>query len=333
MSVTLRDVLTARRRIRGHVRRTPQAHSAWLSEVSGGRVQLKLESLQTTNSFKLRGAINAVAALIERGDGTVPRVVTASAGNHGRAMAWAAERLGARLTVFTSHDASRTKLNAIRGHGADLQDTASNYDEAERLAKRFALDTPASYLSPYSHPDVIAGAGTIGLEVLEEAPETETVLVPVGGGGLISGIAIAVKAMAPEVRVIGVEVEASQPFTTSLAAGRITEINVTETIADGLAGNMDPDTMTFDIIKTLVDDVVVVSEAALKQGIRGLVANEQLIAEGAGIAAVAAILGGAVEGCGRTVAVVSGANIDADRLIEILAARGESPASHRGPAE
>ena len=320
MSVTLRDVLTARRRIRGHVRETPQMHSAWLSEVNGGRVQLKLESLQTTNSFKLRGAVNAVTALIERKNGTVPHLVTASAGNHGRAMAWAAERLGVRLTVFTAHDASRTKREAIRRHGADLQDTASTYDEAERLAKRFARDTPATYLSPYSHPDVIAGAGTIGLELLEEAPETEAVLVPVGGGGLVSGIAIAVKAMAPEVKVVGVEVEASHPFATSLAAGRITDINVTETIADGLAGNLDPDAITFDIVKTLVDDVVVVSEAALKNGIRGLMANEQLLTEGAGIAAVAATLEGAAEGLGRSVAVVSGANIDTDRLIEILAA-------------
>ena len=253
MSITLEDVLRARERIAGHVRRTPLAPSLWLSEAAGGRVALKLESLQTTNSFKLRGAVNALSALVERSSGPqrALHVVTASAGNHGRAMAWAAERLGVRLTVFTAGDAPRTKRDAIRSHGADLRDTAADYDEAERLARVFAVEAPATLVSPYNHPDVIAGAGTIGLELLEDAPETRLVVVPVGGGGLVSGIAIAFKARAPGVRVVGVEVEASHPFRTSLAAGRISEISVGETIADGLSGNLDPDTVTFEIVKTL----------------------------------------------------------------------------------
>ncbi len=319
MSITLEDVLKARERVASHVRRTPLTHAHWLSDTTGGRISLKLESLQTTNSFKLRGAVNAIAALVERSSGT-PHVVTASAGNHGRAMAWAAERLGGRLTVFTAHDAPRTKLDAIRRHGADLRDAAPTYDDAERLAKAFAEEAPATFISPYNHPDVIAGAGTLGLEILEDAPETGSVVVPVGGGGLLSGIAIAVKAKTPSVRVIGVEVEASHPFCTSLAAGRIAKIEVGETIADGLSGNLDPDTITFEIIRTLVDDTVLVSEEGLRRGIRSLVANEQIIAEGAGIAAVAALLEGRIEDAGApTVAIVSGANIDFNRLKDVLA--------------
>ncbi len=319
MSITLEDVLRARERVASHVRRTPLTPAHWLSGTTGGRISLKLESLQTTNSFKLRGAVNAIAALLERSNGAAPRVVTASAGNHGRAMAWAAERLGVALTVFTSHDAPRTKRDAIRRHGADLRDTAPTYDDAERLAMAFAGEAPATFISPYNHPDVIAGAGTLGLEILEDAPEVAHVIVPVGGGGLVSGIAIAVKAKAPDVRVTGVEVDASHPFRTSLAAGKVTEIDVGETIADGLSGNLDPDTITFDIIRTLVDDTVLVGEEGLRRGIRSLVANEQIVAEGAGIAAVAALLDGRVEDDGApTVAIVSGANIDFDRLKDIL---------------
>ncbi|HJO36986.1 MAG: threonine/serine dehydratase [Vicinamibacterales bacterium] len=320
MSITIEDIRAARTRIAGHVRRTPLAPSSWLSDATGGQILLKAESLQTTSSFKLRGALNAIGALVERTQGPPPRVVTASAGNHGRAMAWAAEHLGVALTVFTSREAPRTKRDAIRRHGADLEDTAPTYDDAERLAKTFARETNATFISPYNHADVIAGAGTIGLELVEDAPEAGQILVPVGGGGLVSGIAIAVKSLAPATQVIGVEVEASHPFQTSLAAGRITEITVGDTIADGLSGNLDHDTMTFAIVRDRVDTTVLVSEAALRRGIRGLVAHEHLIAEGAGIAAVAALLERRVEpGSDPAVALVSGANIDFDRLQGILA--------------
>ena len=165
MSISLDDITAARNRINKYIQRTPLAQSPWLSELTGGRILLKVESLQTTGSFKLRGAVNALASLLERSM-VAPRVVTASAGNHGRAMAWAAERLGVELTVFTSNDAPKTKRDGIRRHGADLRDVAPTYDEAEQLAKTFAIETGATYISPYSHPDVIAGAGTVALEVL-----------------------------------------------------------------------------------------------------------------------------------------------------------------------
>ena len=285
---------------------------------------LKLESLQVTNSFKARGAVNVAAARLEREAGDVGRsrlLVTASAGNHGRAMAYACERLGLRLVVFTPKDAPRAKLDPISGHGADLRAVASSYEEAELLAKQFAATERVTYISPYSHPDVIAGAATIGLEILEDWPEVETILVPVGGGGLVSGIALVIKAVSSHVQVVGVEAEASPAFSTSLAAGHITTVTVRPTIADGLAGNMDPDSITFDMVRRHVDRVVVAPEHAIEDAVRGLMTYEHLVAEGAGAAAVAA-LGEGLQVKGRHVAVVlSGSNIDSARFGALLADR------------
>jgi len=319
--ISLRDIHRARERIAGHVRRTPLVESAWLSSVAGADVRLKLESLQVTNSFKARGAVNLALALVERlpAGAEAPVLVTASAGNAGRAFAYAAERLGLRTVIFTPRNAPRTKLDAIRRHGADLRDEADTYEDAERLAKAYGAENGLPYTSPYSHPDLIAGFGTIAIEVFEEFPAVDVFIVPVGGGGLISGIGIAAKAVSRDVKIVGVEAEASHPFAVSLREGRITEVAVGPTIADGLAGNMDPDTITFDLVRRYVDDLTQVSEEDLVDGIRGLVANEHLIAEGAGIAGVAAALAGRVDLKGRRVAiVVSGANIDAERLRTIL---------------
>jgi len=318
---TLAEVMAARRRLSGHVIRTPLVRSLWLSAETGADVFLKLESLQITNSFKLRGAWNAAQMLLERlspGE-PPPALVTASAGNHGRALAYAAERLGLRATVFTPRDAPRTKLEAITRHGADLRAEATTYEDSERLAKQFAAATGTRYLSPYSHPDLLAGIGTIGVEILEDLPDADTIVVPVGGGGLISGVAAVMKAVSPGVAVIGVEAEASHPFTSSLAAGRIVEVEVGPTLADGLAGNMDPETMTFALVQQLVDRIVLVGEEHLAEGIRALVAHEHLIAEGAGAAGVGAVLGGRIDVRGRRVVVlVTGSNIDAEKLAEVL---------------
>lgn len=318
---TYSDIQAARHRIAGRVRRTPLIRSDWLSDASGGDVYLKLESLQVTNSFKARGTMNAVLALRERlpADAAAPQIVTASAGNHGRALAWAAQQLGLRVIVFTPADAPATKLEAIRRHGADLRAEAVSYDEAERTAQRFAAETGALFLSPYSHPDMIAGLGTIGSEILEELPGTARMLVPVGGGGLIAGIALAVHALAPDVETVGVEVENSHAFTASLAAGRIVEVEVLPTLADGLAGNMDPENLAFPLVQQLVRSVVMVSEGQLAAAMRGLVEKEHLVAEGAGATGVAAVLAGRVaKPAGPTVVVVSGSNIDLARLKSLL---------------
>jgi threonine dehydratase len=318
--MTLVDVLRARQRIAPCVRRTPLVRSAWLSDAASARVSLKLESLQISNSFKSRGAFNAVIARLERGIDRPAGLVTASAGNHGRALAGAAEMFGLPLVVFTPADAPASKLAAIRRHGAELRANARDYDEAERHAKAFAADTGAEFISAYSDPDVIAGAATIAVEVIEDAPDTDTLLVPIGGGGLVSGVAFAAKALTPRCDVIGVEVEASCAFQTSVRAGRLVEIVPGDTLADGLGGNPDPETITFGFIQQFVDRIVTVSEADLSAAIVGLVESEHLIAEGAGAAATGALVGRRAEVAGRTVVViVSGANIDRTRLAPLLA--------------
>jgi len=318
--MTIADILAARGRIAPYISRTPLVPSAWLSTFAGADVRLKLESLQLTNSFKLRGAVNATAAFLERHrgqPGPAGLIVTASAGNHGRAMAHAAERLGLELVVFAPRSAPRAKLDYIARHGADLR-PAPTYEDSERMAKAFAAECGATFISPYSHPDVIAGAATVAVEILEDWPDVDTILVSVGGGGLVSGTALAARALAGRVGVVGVEAEASPAFHEALKAGHIVGIEVHPTLADGLAGNMDPETMTFDLVRRYVNRTVLAPESAIADAIRGLFEQERVVAEGAGATAVAALLAG-LPVAGRKVAVVvSGANIDAELLSEVL---------------
>ena len=281
-------------------------------------MRLKLETMQPTASYKVRGAFNAVLRMVEERGAAAPPLVTASAGNHGRALAWAVRAGSMQLTVYAPEHAPRTKLEAIAASGAVLV-PCRDYDEAERRAKDHAARGGALFISPYSHPDVIAGAGTIGLEILEEWPDVDTIVVPIGGGGLVSGIALAVHAVSERVSVAGVEVEASCPFTKGIAAGRIVDIDVRPTLADGLAGNLDPGTITFDIVRREVSRIAVVSEANLREAIAGTVRNEQMVTEGAGAAGVAALLAGTLDVRGKRVAVVlSGGNIDQGTLSTIV---------------
>jgi threonine dehydratase len=316
--MNLVDVMRARQRIAPYVRRTPLVRSTWLSDLSGGEVSLKLESLQVANSFKSRGAFNAVIARLERAD-SPSRLVTASAGNHGRALAAAAEAFKLPLVVFTPSNAPAAKLDAIRRHGATLRAEASDYDDAERLAKSFAAREDAEFISPYDDEDVIAGAATVGIEIFEDAPATDMIIVQIGGGGLISGVAVAATSVAPACAIVGVEAAASCAFQTSVRAGRLVEIVPGPTIADGLGGNPDPETITFAFIEELVDRIETVTEDDLTSAISGLVEAEHLVAEGAGAAGVAALVGERVDVRGRRVAlIVTGSNIDRARLAQIL---------------
>ncbi len=318
MSIALPDIRAAAARTRGWILRTPVRRSEWLSGVSGADVHLKLEVVQPTSSYKIRGAFNAALRVRERaGAGESPRLVTASAGNHGRALAHAARALELPLTVFIAANAPRAKVEAIRAAGAELRE-CRDYDEAERQAKAHAAAGGGLFVSPYAHPDVIAGAGTIALELFEDLPSIDTVIVPVGGGGLISGIAIAVKALSPSTKVIGVEVAASCPFTKSLAAGRLVTIDVGPSLADGLTGNLDPDTITLDIVRELVDRVVTVDEPLLRRALVGVVTNEHLVIEGAAAAGPAAILGGQLQLDGNVAVILTGANIDTNLLCSLL---------------
>jgi threonine dehydratase len=314
------DVLQARRRIAPYIHRTPLVHSAWLSEISGATVLLKPESLQRSNSFKWRGAFNAVLARLERPGGPPAQLVTASAGNHGRALAAAAKMFNLPVVVFTPHDAPKSKLDAIRRDGADLRPDGPDYDEAERMAKAFAKKSGAEFISPYSDADVIAGAATVALEMFEDDPGIDTLVVPIGGGGLISGMATVAKAIEPRCEVIGVELDVAHAFQQSVRAGKLVEIVAGVSLADGLGGNPDPDTITFAFIQRLVDRIITVSEEDLAAAIAGLVEAEHLIAEGAGAATAAALLGKRVGNVsGRRVGiVVSGANIDGARLRSLL---------------
>lgn len=304
------DVVAAAARLRGRMTRTPLVRSAWLSSAAGADVWLKLENRQIEGSFKVRGALNALMVA------NITRAVTASAGNHGRAMAFAARELGVALTVFTPKTAPKAKLDPIRAHGATLNVT-DTYDEAEQHAIAFARESGAPYISPYNHRDVIAGAGTAGLEVLEDLPDVSAIVVPVGGGGLISGIALAAAGAPEPVGVIGVEAAASPVFTSALAVGHLVEVKVRPTLADGLAGNAEPGSMTFDLVRDHGLSVHAVDEHAIAAAMRGLLQHEGEQAEGAGAVGVAALLSGAIDLRGRRVAVVvSGRNVDPETLLQ-----------------
>ena len=308
---TVTDVYEARRRLGSRLPRTPLLPSSWLSSIADGHVFLKIESLNLTNSFKIRGALNAALRLSEGIDSDTQTIVAASAGNHGRALALAAEELGVPCVIFTPKTAPAAKQNAIRRHGAVLHSECEDYDAAEQQAKEFADAEGGVYVSPYNHPDVIAGAGTIGLEIVETMPSFDVIVVPLGGGGLASGVGLAIKAAAPHATIVGVEVEASSPFTLSLEAGRITEITPRPSLADGLVGNLEPGAITFQLVKQVVDYVVTVSEDELARAMKGLATEERLIVEGAGAAAVAAIMAGKASAPGqRVIAMVTGGNVD-----------------------
>jgi len=312
MLPTVLDVYETRRRLAPHLQATPLLPSHWLSSIANGNLFLKLESLNLTNSFKIRGALNAALRVIETaGAGASPQLVTASAGNHGRALALAAERLGLACVVFTPLSAPEAKKNAIRRHGAILHGECDDYDAAEKQAKEYAATERAVYISPYNHPDVIAGAGTIGLEVVEAMPAVDVIVIPLGGGGLASGMGLAIKAAAPHATIVGVEVSASSPFTLSLKAGRITAVTPRPSLADGLTGNLEADAITFPLVKQVVDYVVTVSEDDLVEATKGLATEERLIVEGAGVAATAAIMAGKASAPGqRVVSMVTGSNVD-----------------------
>lgn len=316
------DLVRAERRLRGHLDPSPLRHSPWLSDQTKASVFLKLECAQLTNSFKIRGAFNAGLRVLEQVGGDprrAPEIVTASAGNHGRAFALVSEQLGLRTTIFTPRDAPETKKRAIRRHQAILRDDPPDYDAAELAARAYASSHDALFISAYNHPDVIAGAGTVALECLVMLPSVDVIVAPIGGGGLISGVGIAAKAYAPHATVVGVETAASTPFAQSLAAGEIVRIEAGASLADGLTGNLEPNAMTFDIARQVVDRLESVSELEIARAIRELAAEEHVIAEGAGAVATAAVLCRDVVGPGDTVVVlVTGGNIDLDKLAEVI---------------
>ncbi|MEX2270782.1 MAG: threonine/serine dehydratase [Vicinamibacterales bacterium] len=300
------DIRAAADRLHDRIVRTPLTRSAWLSDLTGADVWLKLENRQIEGSFKIRGAFNALLR------SPVAGAVTASAGNHGRALACAAKELNMPVTVFVPRTAPRAKLDPIRAHGATLV-LCETYDEAESDAIAHARDRDVPYISPYNNPEVIAGAGTVGLEIFEDLPDVDLLVVPVGGGGLVSGIALAAAGHG-NTEAIGVEAAASPVFTTALAHGHLVTVKVGPTLADGLAGNAEPGSITFDLVRDLGVPIAAVGEDQIERAMRALAANEGETAEGAGAVGVAFVADrGGLQGK-RVTIIVSGGNVDPDRL-------------------
>jgi threonine dehydratase len=311
-------ILAARRRLTGRLRPTPVQRAAWLSRTTGADVWIKPECLQRTRSFKIRGALNALLELDRHRP--KPTIVTASAGNHGRALAEAARETGHTCVVFAPRQAPRAKLDAVVEARAVLEAVASDYDAAEAAARDFARVHDATFISPYNHPSVVAGAGTIGLEILDELPDADAVLVPVGGGGLLAGVGLAVRPVAPDVRIVGVEAALNPVFATARSTGVVSPITVHESIADGLVGNVEAGSITIDLVERLADDLLLVTETEIADAIAALLAESGLIVEGAGAVGVAALMAGRVPAVTgkRIVVVVSGSNIDASRLVHVV---------------
>ncbi|MCW2584382.1 MAG: L-threonine ammonia-lyase [Klenkia sp.] len=309
------DVESAARLLAGVVRRTPLEHSRALAGRVGGPVWLKCENLQRTGSFKIRGAYTRIARLTdaERARG----VVAASAGNHAQGVALAARELGAEATVFMPETAPLPKLAATRGYGAAVHQLGDSLTEPLAAAVEYARETGSVFIHPFDHPDVIAGQGTVGLEVLEQCPEVATVVVCTGGGGLVSGIAAVVKARRPDVRVVAVQAAAAAAFPASLAAGVPVPLTAMTTMADGIAVAA-PGDLTLAHVAGLVDEVLTVTEAQLSRALLFCLERAKLVVEPAGVAAVAAVLAdpGAFEA--PVVAVVSGGNIDPVLMLKVV---------------
>ena len=284
----------------------------------GGRISLKLETAQDTGAFKLRGATNFI-----RASGATARargVVTVSTGNHGRAVAHAARRVGARAVVCMSELVPGNKREAIEGLGAEVRIVGRSQDEAEVEAQRLVREEQLMLVHPFDDPLVIAGQGTIGIEILEDGPEVDTVIVGLSGGGLISGIAVALKAANPRARIVGVTMEHGAAMYESLQAGHPVEVEERPSLADSLGGGIGLDNRyTFELTRTLVDDYVLVTESEIARAMRHLYWNDRVIAEGGGAVSVAAVLGSAVPALsGNVVCVVSGGNVDMAAFTRIV---------------
>jgi threonine dehydratase len=324
--VTAADVERARLAGQDVVRHTPVLPSATLSETAGADVVLKAESLQRTGAFKLRGALAKMAAL---GDGCANGVVAASAGNHAQALAHAARARGVPCEVFMPTDSSIAKAEGAEALGATVRLVGTSVEECMDAARERAREAGLAFVHPFDDPDVIAGQGTVGLELLEDVPDLAKVIVPVGGGGLASGTAIAVKSARPEVEVVGVQVDAFAPFRESMRTGEPVTVPPSLTIADGIAVKR-PGELTLRLMREWVDDVVAVGEDDVAEAMVMLLEKAKLVVEGAGAVGVAALLSGktGVATTGSTAIILSGGNVDAG-LLAMVARRHETQAGRR----
>ncbi|OYR52503.1 threonine ammonia-lyase [Halorubrum sp. Ea1] len=315
--LSLSDVHEARERVDGVARHTPLERSRTFSEMSGADVRLKLENFQRTGAFKIRGAMNRIATLsdAEREAG----VVTASAGNHAQGVALAAQRAGVDATIVMPKFAPVSKVKATRGYGASVRLEGVDYDEAQAYAHKLERAEGRTYVHAFDDPVVMAGQGTLGMEIVDDCPELDTVVVPIGGGGLISGVAVAVKEQLSDVRVVGVQAEGAASAAKSLEAGEVREIDSVDTIADGIATRSVGEE-TLAVMAEYVDEVVTVDDREIALALTLLLERSKTLVEGAGAVALAAVLSEAFEyDDGETVvAALCGGNIDLNRLGTVI---------------
>lgn len=301
------EVLAAAHRLRGVVERTPLVPSPALSSRAGGQVLLKCEQRQRTGSFKVRGAFNALAALPP--DARTRGAVASSAGNHGLGLAWAAQQLGVRVKVFVPATAPLVKRDGIVALGAEVDASQPDYDAAHHVAEAYAREHGMSFINPCAGDDLLAGQGTVGVEILEELPTLATLIVPVGGGGLVGGIAALLRTVAPRVRIVGAQSAKTNAMAASLAAGHRVDVPVPPTLADGLAGQIDDE--GFAIGRAALDDIVTVTEQEIAAAIAWLSHEHDMRVEGSGAVGVAALMHDRIVASAfPAVVVVSGGNID-----------------------
>jgi threonine dehydratase len=315
LPVSLDDVYAAREVLQGIVRPTPLEYSRGLSDRVGGKVYLKCENLQRAGSFKIRGAYTRMSRLTD--EEKARGVVAASAGNHAQGVALAAQLLGIRSTVFMPTNAAIPKLMATKGYGAEVELVGQTIEESLTAAREFSDDTGAVLIHPFDHPDIVAGQGTVGLEILQECPDVRTVVVCTGGGGLLAGVTTAVKGLRPDVRVVGVQAEQAAAYPASLAAGHPVPLQRMSTMADGIAVGC-PGEVPYAVVKALVDDVATVPEEMLSRALLFLIERAKLVVEPAGAAGVAALLQDPTAFEPPVVAVLSGGNIDPLLLLRVL---------------
>ncbi|WP_430648634.1 hydroxyectoine utilization dehydratase EutB [Bradyrhizobium manausense] len=316
--ITFDTIQDARRRITDYVLKTPFVSSPALSHFCGVSVGMKLEHYQTTGSFKLRGATNAMLRLnqAERARG----VVAASTGNHGRALSHAARALGSRATICMSRLVPENKVSEIRRLGADVRIIGCSQDDAQEEADRLAADDGLLMLPPFDHPDIIAGQATLGLDIVDAMPDVATVLVPLSGGGLAAGVAAAIKGVRPAAQIIGISIQRCAAMKASIDAGHPVKVDEVPSLADSLGGGIGLDNeLTFAMCQALLDDVVLLTESEIATGIRHAYNEEREILEGAGAVGIAALLAGKIAGLREPIALVlSGRNIDMDLHCRIV---------------
>ncbi len=313
----LRDIYTAHRRISRFVRETPLEPSPFLSDLCGGEVWLKLENQQITGSFKARGALNMLLQLSaeERSRG----IVAASSGNHAQGVGYAAEMLGVGATIVVPSNTPEVKIEAIKRYGVELVVQGREYMDAERLARRMEREGGRPFVSGYNDFDIIAGQGTVGLEMLEAMPDLNVVLVPVGGGGLISGVGCTIKSINRDVEVIGVQSVASPVMCESIRRGHIVDIELEDSVAEGLHGGIEEGSVTFEMCRELVDDFILVREENIVKAIGLLLIGQHQVVEGAGAVGVAAIMEDPERFADRNVGVIiSGGNIETELIKKAL---------------